>query len=162
MKKIFTLLVSVGLLTAAANAQSGTRDQRDQQYGQRNSPQTGQRDNQQTDRRYDQQPGQWDRNSTYDNQRVVNSHDGRYSDDDRNFRNDGPGNIQWRIAQINRKYDMQVERVQRNFFMRRGEKIRMIRSLEMQRQQEIRMLYARSGNNRGWQQDRGYESNHRY
>jgi hypothetical protein len=50
--------------------------------------------------------------------------------------------------------------------MRRYEKMRVIRSLEEQRMQEIRMAYARS-KNRGWQQhdygfDRGYESNRHY
>ena len=134
MKKIFTLLVTVGLFTAAANAQTGSRDRRDNpQYDQRNTPQTDQRDS----RQYDQQNGQWDKN---------NSFYGR--------------SIEMQIAQINRKYDLQVQRVKSNFFIRRSEKKRVIRSLEAQRQQEIRLLYARSGNNRTWKADRRYDSDH--
>jgi len=44
--------------------------------------------------------------------------------------------------------------------MRRFEKMKVIRTLEAQRQQTIRMLCARS-NKRG-QHNRGYDSNHRY
>lgn len=65
-----------------------------------------------------------------------------------------------RIAQVNRKYDLRTQKVRNDFFMRRTEKMRMIRFLEAQRQQEIRMLYARL--NQKGQHDRGYDSNHRY
>ena len=138
MKKIFTLLVAVGFITAI-NAQSGSRD----------------RDNR--DAR-DQQTDQ--RGNTYNKDVIVN--DGRYDNDDRYDNNFGSynGNIKMQIAQVNRKYDYKIDRVRKDFFMRRYEKMRMIRSLEEQRQQEIRMLYARS-NKRG-QHDRGYDPNHRY
>ena len=149
MKKIFTLLCAVGLLTVAANAQTGSRDNRDKpQYDQRNVPQTGQRDNSQYDQRNDQQNGQWDKTNGYAN-------DDRY---DRNNGFYGKGGMEMQIAKINRKYDFQVQRVRNDFFMRRFEKMRTIRSLEAQRQQEIRMLYARSGNSRGWKDDRGYSN----
>jgi hypothetical protein len=152
MKKIFTLLVSVGLLTAAANAQQGSRDNRDKpQYDQKSIPQNGQRDNSRYDPRNDQQNGQWDKSN------------GRYDNDDRYDNNNvtyGRG-MEMRAAQINRKYDFQVQRVRNDFFMRRYEKMRMIRSLEEQRQQELRMLYARP-NNRDWHHDRGYDSDRRY
>ena len=137
MKKIFTLLFAVGFITAI-NAQSGSRDNRDH------------RDNQQS--------GQWGNN--HDNGVVGNNsgfdiHD-RY---DNNF-GSYDGNIKMQIAQINRKYDFKIERVRNDFFMRRFEKMRMIRSLEEQRKQEIRMAYARSSK---WgQHDRGYDSNHHY
>jgi hypothetical protein len=136
MKKIFTLLVAVGFITAI-NAQSGSkdrdnRDNRDQQ--------TDQRGNNRDD--------------------VIN--DGRYDNDDRYDNNTGSynRNIRMQIAQINRKYDIRIDRVRDNRFIRRSEKMRMIRSLEEQRKQEIRMAYARS-NKRG-QPDRGHDSNHRY
>jgi len=143
MKKIFTLLFAVGILTAAANAQSGYRDK--PQYDPRTTPQTGQRDSRQYDPKIDQQNGQWDKTS------------GRY-DNDKSYGN-GRG-IEMQIAQINRKYDFQIQRVKNDFFMRRYVKMRTIRSLEAQRDQEIRMVYASSRNNRDWQHDRGYNSNH--
>ena len=137
MKKIFTLLFAVGFLTAI-NAQSGSSYNRDN------------RDNQQS--------GQWGNNHGKD----VVGNNGRYDNDDR-YDNDFrsyDGNIKMQIAQINRKYDFKVERVRNDFFMRRFEKMRMIRSLEEQRKQEIRMAYARSS--RWGQHDRGYDSNHHY
>jgi len=137
MKKIFTLLLAVGFLTAI-NAQSGSRDNR------------GNRDNQQS--------GQWGNNRGND---VVGNNKS-YDNDDRYDNNFGSydGNIKMQIAQINRKYDFKIQRVRNDFFMRRVEKMRVIRSLEEQRKQEIRMAYARSGK---WgQRDRGYDSNHRY
>ena len=136
MKKIFTLLVAVGFITAI-NAQTGsrTRDNRDTR-------------DQQTDQR--------------GNNRDVIVNDGRYDNDDRFDNNTGSynGNIRMQVAQVNRKYDFKIQKVKNDYFMRRYEKMRVIRSLEAQRQQEIRMLYARA-NNKG-QHDRGYDSNHRY
>jgi len=136
MKKIFTLLVAVGFITAI-NAQTGsrTRDNRDTR-------------DQQTDQR--------------GNNRDVIVNDGRYDNDDRFDNNTGSynGNIRMQVAQVNRKYDFKIQKVKNDYFMRRYEKMRVIRSLEAQRQQEIRMLYAR--NNQKGQHDRGYDSNHRY
>ena len=149
MKKIFTLLVSVGLLTAAANAQSSPRDNRDKPQYDQKTPQKDQRDNPQYDQRNDQQNGQWDKDNSYNKR-----------DDDRyDIKNNTYGKgIQMQVNQINRKYDLRVQQVQSNFHMRRFEKTRMIRSLEAQRQQEIKMLYARSGDRKLY--DRGYNSNH--
>jgi hypothetical protein len=137
MKKIFTLLVAVGFITAI-NAQSGSRD----------------RDNRDT---RDQQTDQRGNN----NHKDVNVGDGRYDNDDR-YNNTGSynGNIKMQIAQVNRKYDFKIQKVKNDHFIRRNEKMRVIRSLEAQRQQEIRMLYAR--NNKKGQRDRGYDSNHHY
>jgi len=138
MKKIFTLLVAVGFL-AAMNAQTGSRDNR-------NNRDTHDR----------QQNDQWGNNKDV----IVN--DGRYNNGDRNDNNFGSynGNRRMQIAQVNRKYDFKIERVRNDFFMRRFEKMRVIRSLEAQRQQEIRMLYARY--NKKGQHNRGYNSNHHY
>ena len=137
MKKIFTLLVAVGFITAI-NAQTGSRD----------------RDNRDT---RDQQTDQRVNNNSKD----VNVSDGRYDNDDR-YNNTGSynGNIKMQIAQVNRKYDFKIQKVKNDHFMRRNEKMRVIRSLEAQRQQEIRMLTAR--NKKKGQHDRGYDSNHRY
>jgi hypothetical protein len=137
MKKIFTLLFAVGFLTAI-NAQSGTRDNRDN------------RDNQQN--------GQWGNNQDKD---VVGNNN-RYDNDDRYDNNFGSydGNIKMQIARINQKYDFKIQKVKNDFFMRRIEKMRMIRSLEQQRKQEIKMAYARSS--KSGQHDRGYNSNQHY
>ena len=137
MKKIFTLLFAVGFLTAI-NAQSRSRDNRDN------------RDNQQS--------GQWGN----DREKDVVGNNTRYDNDDRYDNNFGSsaGNIKMQIAQINRKYDFKIQRVRNDFFMRRFEKMKMIRSLEEQRKQEIRMAYARSS--RWGQHDRSYDSNHHF
>ena len=135
MKKIFTLLVAVGFITAI-NAQTSSRD----------------RDNRDTrDQQTDQRV----------NNKDFNVGDGRYGNDDR-YNNTGSynGNIKMQIAQVNRKYDFKIQKVKNDHFIRRNEKMRVIRSLEAQRQQEIRMLYAR--NNKKGQHDRGYDSNYRY
>ena len=138
MKKIFTLLVAVGFITAI-NAQTSSRD----------------RDNRDT---RDQQTDQ--RGNNKNNDVVIN--DGRYGNDDRFNNNAGfyNGNIKMQIAQVNRKYDFKIQKVKNDHFVRRNEKMRVIRSLEAQRQQEIRMLYAR--NNKKGQHDRDYDPNHRY
>jgi hypothetical protein len=137
MKKIFTLLVAVGFITAI-NAKTRSRD----------------RDNRDT---RDQQTDQKGNNKNND----VVVRDGRYDNDDR-YNNTGSynGNIKMQIAQVNRKYDFKIQKVKNDYFMRRNEKMRVIRSLETQRQQEIRMLHARS--NKKGQHDRGYDSNHKY
>ena len=139
MKKLFTLLFAVGFLTAI-NAQTGSRDNRDNR-----------------DTREKQQNDQWG-----NNKKDVVINDGRYDNDDRydNSYGSNDRNIRMQIAQVNRKYDFRIQKVKNDFFMRRFEKMRVIRSLEAQRQQEIRMLYAR--NNKKGQHNRGYDSNHRY
>ena len=137
MKKLFTLLFAVGFLTAI-NAQTGSRDNRDNRNSQQND--------------------QWGKDSRDD----VGINNGRYDNNKQYDNNFGSynGNIKMQIAQINRKYDFKIDRVRDNRFMKRNEKMRMIRSLETQRQQEIRMAYARS--NKKGQHDRGYDPNHRY
>jgi hypothetical protein len=146
MKRLFTLLFAVGFLTAV-NAQTSSRDNRDRDS----------RDNRTT-----QQNGQWGNDSRNDNGRYDN--DDRYDNNYDSYR----GDIRMQIAQINRKYDFKIDRVRDNRFMRRHEKMRMIRSLEEQRQQEIRMAYARSNRrgqhdrDRDHDHDRDHDQNHRY
>jgi hypothetical protein len=139
MKKIFTLLFAVGFLTAV-NAQPGSRD--NHQYNQGN----------------DQPNGQWDKS----NGRDVAGNNDRNGNDDRYDKGYGSygRDREMQLDRINRKYDFKIQQVRNDFFMRRYEKRRVISSLEEQRQQEIRMLYVRSGNNRDWHHDRGYDSNH--
>ena len=92
----------------------------------------------------------------------VGINNGRYDNDGRYDNNNGSyeRNVRMQIAQVNRKYDLRIQKVKNDFFMRRAEKMRVIRSLEAQRQQEIRMLYARS--KKMGQHDRGYDSRRRY
>jgi len=52
------------------------------------------------------------------------------------------------IFAINQEFDFKIQRVQRNFYMNRWEKQRQIRSLEQQRQFEIRMVYAKFRHNK--------------
>jgi len=139
MKKIFTLLFAVGFLTAI-HAQPGSRDDRHNR-----------------DTRDKQQNDQWG-NSNKDV--VIN--DGRYDNDARYDNNNGSyeRNIRMQIAQVNRKYDLRIQKVRNDFFMRRTEKMRVIRSLEAQRQQDLRMLHARA--RKMGQHGRGYDARGRY
>ena len=143
MKKIFTLLFAVGVLTAVSHAQAGTRDNRDNPRYEQRSPQT----NNQRDNGYNDDRDMSGYNDSYDN-------DVRYNRNNPSDRR----SMEMQINRINRKYDLQVQRVRNDFSMRRFEKMRIIRSIEAQRQQEIRMLYARSNNHRGWKDDRGYSN----
>ncbi len=131
MKKIFTLLFAVGFITAI-HAQPGSKDDRDSR-----------------DTRNKQQNDQWDNKGRTDNDDRFENNFGSYN-----------GNIKMQIAQVNRKYDFKIQQVKYDRFMRRSEKMRVIRSLEAQRQHEIKMMYARS--NKKGQHDRGYDSNNRY
>ena len=130
MKKIFTLLVAVGMV-AVAQAQTGSRDNR--QFDQRND----QRNSGQTD--------QWGLNIGNDNGKIVI--DANFSfGNDRGFGNSRVLNERKRdmqIARINQMFDYKIQMVKRDFRMSRFEKQRLIRSLEQQRQQEIRMVYAK-------------------
>ena len=117
MKKIFTLLFAVGMF-AAAQAQPGNRDYR----------QNDQRD--------------------FDNNIDINDNHNPYDDDDRfgNSRFSNERKLKMQVARINREFDYKVQRVKSNFYMSRWEKQRLIRSLEDQRQRDIRMLYAKFNN----------------
>jgi hypothetical protein len=143
MKKIFTLLFTVGMFTLA-QAQPGSRDNR----------QTDQRNNQQTDQR--------DFNNGYDkgNDVVVNNQtydkgDYRYDNDRFSFER----KRDMEIARINREYDYKIQRVRNSFFTGRFEKERQIRFLQEQRQREIRIVYIKFPDKRRYDND---HSNHHY
>ena len=122
MKKIFTLLFAVGMFTMA-QAQPGSRDNR----------QVDQRNDQQNDQQFDRQMDQRDFNDGYDNNGFDKS--GRYYD---KFSMEKRKRME--IARINQNFDYKIQRVKRNFFLSWFEKQRMIRSLEQQRQIEIRKV----------------------
>lgn len=124
MKTIFTLVIALGFVTAAQAQDRRDARQRDQQVVVIS----------QTDQR--------DFNNGYDNDAY--DHDVRYI-------KKNPGmerKMARQIAAINQEFDFKIQRVQRNFYMNRWEKQRNIRSLEQQRQFEIRRAYAKFRNNK--------------
>jgi hypothetical protein len=52
------------------------------------------------------------------------------------------------IAQINRDYDFKIQKVRNSFYIFRFEKERQIRSLQDQRQREIKMVYYKYSDRR--------------
>ena len=139
MKKIFTLLFAVGML-AAAQAQPGNRDNR----------QPDRRDNAPIDRQDD---GRFDNDKSFVNINVSFDNDDRFGNS--RFSNERKRDME--IAKINREYDYRIQRVKNNYFMSRWEKQRQISFLQNQRQQEIRMVYAKF-NNRN-KHDKRYDRN---
>ena len=166
MKKTFTLLFALGLF-AAAQAQPGTRDNR-QQPDQRNTQRTDERnfDNGRdvvvNHNPYGNNDDRYGNNDRYGN-------DNRYGNDDRYRHDDRFGNnsfsterrMRMEIAQINREFDYKTERVQNSFFMSRWEKQRQLRFLEEQRQQQIRFLYMKF-KNKNCYDDHDYSNKHHY
>jgi hypothetical protein len=117
MKTIFTLLVALGLVTAAQ-----AQDRRDSR----------QRDVQVTIQTDSRNANSWYTNDFY-------NHDVRFIKSNPAMER----KMARKINAINREYDQKIQRVQRNLFMNRFEKQRQIRSLEQERQFEIRMTYAK-------------------
>jgi hypothetical protein len=118
MKKIFTLFVVAAGLFATAQAQPGNRD-----------------GNRRDDDRRDDIKVVVNHNDPYDRDGFGNSH---FSNDRR---------MRMQVAQINREYDFKIQKVRNNYFMSRWEKQRLMRSLEDQRQRELRIVYAKFRNN---------------
>ena len=109
MKKIFTVLFFLGIITtgfAQSNRYPDNRNSRDVVLGQ-------------------------DRNVYNDNGRYDQN---RYDQRER------------MIQQINREFEFKMMQLQRNRYLRSGEKRRQIRMLEMQRDQQIREVNARFSN----------------
>jgi Ni/Co efflux regulator RcnB len=152
MKKIFTLAFALGIF-AAAQAQPGSRDTR----------QTDRRDDQPINQR-DQQVDQRNQNNGYDNQRdVVIERNNPYNNDNR-FDNGimSPNRKRdMEIAQVNREYDYRIQKIKNSFFMSRWEKQRQVRSLEDQRQREIKMVYVKYSRRMDRNDDHNYP-NRRY
>jgi hypothetical protein len=160
MKKIFTLLFAVGMLSLA-QAQPGTRDNRqpDQRNDQRNDQQYDQRNGQQND----QQFGQNDFDKGYDKGRFIKENDDFFGRDNRfNDRFSMERKMKMKISMINQEYDYKIQRVRRNFFMTWYEKQRQIRFLENERRWEINMVYAKFNNYRFDDHNRGHGHNGHY
>jgi hypothetical protein len=121
MKKTFTFLAAVVLMTTAAVAQNHGNHQRDNNYG-------------------DDQYG-----NNYPQDVVINGNHARRGDyDDRergyNFSN---RERDMQIAEINRVYYHRIQSVKNRFFMGRYQKERMITALQFQREDEIRSVLQR-------------------
>ncbi len=164
MKKIFTLLFTIGMFTLA-QAQPGNRDNR--QPDRRDIPPTDQRN----DKTFDQRDYDDDVDNTNHNRRDNDDRYGKNDDcydynDDRydyngNSRFGNERRMRMQIAQINREFDYKTEKVRNSFYMSRWEKQRQIRFLEERRQQEIRKVYFRFKYNRGYD-DRDFPDRHHY
>lgn len=141
MKKIFTLLFAVGMLSVAQA-----------QYDQRSYPQNDQRNYQQNDQ-WKNQHDQRDLDRSYGNGTIFNNDD-RFGN--KNFSFDRGRDME--IARINQKYEFKTQMVMRNFFLSWYEKKRQIRFLQDQRQREISMVYDRWNGRRGRFDDHGYRS----
>ncbi len=134
MKRTFTLLVALGLLTAA-QAQNRSGDSRDN------------RDNRQQEQQVIIQT----------DQRIFNDYSNDQYDRDVRYMKSNPGKdrkMAKQIEAINREFDFKVMQIQRNRYMSRFDKQRQIRMLDNQREREIRMVYARNYKNKNRYDDR--------
>ena len=141
MKKTITLLAIAALITTASFAQNN--HQRDNNYDQRDNNYGNNRD----------------REIAANNSRERNGNYG-YEKGSSNFTT-REKNIQ--IASINSDYDRRIESVRNKFFMPRPKKERLIYSLEMQRDAEIRSVlskYNNSGNNCDRREERYHNHDH--
>ena len=113
MKKTFTLLATAVLFTSAAFAQYNGRS-RDNGYGNNNPHDV-----------------------------VINNPDRGYGYDDRGGRDFYEREKNMQIARINHEYNERIESVRNNFFMRWHKKQRIIESLQVQRDEEIRLVFEK-------------------
>lgn len=113
MKKILTLLLSLGIFSASfaqGNSQNKDRYDRNDQYA---TASNGHYDNQ-NDRRFDN-----NRNVSYENQRAIE------------------------IQRINREYNYKVQSIENNRYMKNHQKKLAIRDAKKERANQIQMLNAR-------------------
>ena len=135
MKKTFTFLATVVLMTTVAFAQNNGNHQRDNNYGTNNNG----------------------RNNPHD---VVINYNPRRGGgyDDRGGRgyyfSEREKNMQ--IAQINNEYFHRIQSVKSKFFMGRYQKERIINSLQAQRESEVRSVWIKF-NDRDNRYDRRYD-----
>ncbi len=96
----------------------------------------------------------------YSNRKDVAWDDKGYKKDNDRF--NGSYNFSTRerdmqIAQINREYDYKIREVKSRWLLSRYKKEDMIRSLNFQRQEEIRRVYARFSDRRNRYDDHDYK-----
>ena len=132
MKKVFALVFALGAMTAVF-AQGGydhRNESRDVILGQNRNVYDNDRDH--------------DRDDRYNNNRGYNN--GYYSTRDRDAQ----------VDRIRREYNWKIESVERDRYMRRGERKRQIRYLENERDARIRQVMEsyRYQNNRNYRMGR--------
>ncbi len=161
MKKSFTLLATVVLLSSAAFAQYGGNHQ-----GNNGNGNNGYGNNGNSNGNNGYGNNGYGNNTpdprdvvVYDNRRGNNGGGYYFSERDKDIQ----------IAQINRNYYGRMESVRNRFFMPRFKKERIIAELQFQRDQEVRSVYDRfnsrnnAGNQRGYQfnnHDRDHDHDH--
>jgi hypothetical protein len=135
MKKIFTLMVAVGMITFVSA-----------QQGQKN---TSFKDNKKEGRQISAQPAQ---QPAFERGKTSGYETYSFSAKEKDSQ----------IQKINREYDQKIAAVKKNWRMRPQEKSKQIRMLENQRKQEIAALQSRweKGNHRD--NDRGQKGKGHY
>ena len=128
MKRTFTLIVALGLLTAAqAQNRNGDNRQREQQV------------------------------IIQTDQRIFDDYSNDQYDRDVRYMKSNPGKdrkMAKQIDAINREFDFKIQQLQRNRYLSRFDKQRQMRFLQEQRQREIRMVYAKNHKNNNRYDDR--------
>ncbi len=124
MKKIFTLLFAVGMITMAQAQNGGFRDRPNDQ---------------QKDQRDDRRDNDFDKGKDVVIDRNVYDKDGRF--DNKFMSLEKQRDLE--IAQINRDFDQKIQKVKRSYFTTRFSKERQIRMLEQLRQKEISDVYTK-------------------
>jgi hypothetical protein len=132
MKKIFTLLVSVGVLSSVAFAQpgAGKKNDRDNRYA-----------------------------NSHNSKRDDRGFDNRKKDAFYFFT---PRERDMQIASINREYDYKLNAVRKKFYLFPGEKKKALRNLELQRKSEISWVVNKYNDPRNKGDDRSIGRNWRY
>lgn len=141
MKKIFTLLLSVGIFSASfaqSNYQKNQYDRNDQYATASNG-----HDDNHYDRQYDNHRGQYDNNRRdYDHNRDQYDNRGQY-DNDRNYSYQNQQALE--IQRINQDFNDKVISIENNRFIRNREKKMAIRNAQIQRDQQIQSITANYG-----------------
>jgi hypothetical protein len=136
MKKILTLLLALGALTAVQAQNS--RSYPDDRYGR--DVILGDRSN--TNDRNDRYDGRYENNSRYNYSLSANERDRQ-------------------IDRINRDFDKRIRQVERDRYIRSYEKSSQIRRLEDQRRGEVAQVWQRFRSSNNLHADKRYQANNR-
>ncbi len=144
MKKIFTLLFTIGLFSMA-QAQSVKKDKRDKddrRYEQRDRDDND--DDDDDDDRYknkDKKKNKAKHKHKKDNENRYEENNGRRNGNHNgNNRFGDERQMRLEIEEVNRKYDYQVQQVRNDRYLGSAEKEKQIRRLENKRTQEINRI----------------------
>lgn len=106
-----------------------------------------------------QYKGGGQKDDNYNKGKDVTWNDNGYKKDNDRFNDSYSFSMRERdmqVAQINREYDRKIREVQSRWFLSRYKKEDMIRSLNYQRQEEIRRVYAKFSDRRNRYDDHDY------